>query len=304
MNRIRLKTKLRVLQIFLVGLFGVGCSSSPSSSSDLNSSQFSSSTNSGSSSISSPSSVLSQGVPVYNQAYAENYEADDIDEIIQTARNAYVLLDPFMAGIVDKIPAIKANNNEVGCYISIGTGENWREDFDDLKPYLVNKQWGEWAGEYFVKKTNTGILSVMKKRIAKLKTFQCDWVEFDNMDWFTDTDYVRDYGIDVSESEGIAYYKRLCTYARKKGIMCMAKNTVVGADKFKGVLYESYSNDKDWWDHDGAQAFLDAGKLVIINHYKATQPNAVYAEYVNLYNDKISFISESTTERKYIHYNQ
>lgn len=302
----------RTILVVFIGLFLGACGSSsgsnPSTSSadntDSSSNDTSSSTPFDSSLSSSPNSNLKQGAPIYNQAYAENVEADNINDIIRHAKNAYVLLDPFLSGIAEKIPTIQQNNNEVGCYISIGTGEDWRDDFDDLKPYLVSKQWGEWDGEYFVKRTNTGILSLMKKRIAKLKDFGCDWVEFDNMDWFTDADYVRDYGIEVSESEGITYYKRLCTYTRKKDMMCMAKNTVVGASKFKGVLYESYHNEKDWWEHDGAQAFLDAGKLVIINHYNESYPDNVYRQYIDLYNDKISFISESTTEKKYIHYNQ
>ena len=72
---------------------------------------------------------------------------------------------------------------------------------------------------------------------------------------------------------------------------------MVEANNFDGVLYESYHNEKDWWDHAGAQSFLDAGKLVIINHYNESQPNAVYKEYIELYNEGISYICESTEEK-------
>ncbi len=245
----------------------------------------------------------SQAVPVYNQAYSENFDPDNIDDIIADARNAYVIIDPFEPGIAKKIPEIKANNNEVGGYISIGTGEDWREDFTAMQPFLVDEQWAEWEGEYFVKKVTTGIISIMKKRIDKLAEWGCDWVEFDNMDWFF-CDDAADYGISVPEPEGIAYYQELCDYAHSKGLKCMAKNHVIEADAFDGVLYESYHDEKDWWDHDGAQSFLDKGKLVIINHYNESRPNRVYAEYMALYNDGISFICESSVEKRYIHYNQ
>jgi hypothetical protein len=245
-----------------------------------------------------------QAVPVYNQAYIENYEPDKIEDIIVEAKSAYVLIDPFEPGIAERIPEIKAGNNEVGGYISIGTGENWRDDYNLLQPFLVNKQWGEWEGEFFINETNTGVLPIMKARIDKMVTWGCDWVEFDNMDWVFDDEYRNIYGFNVSEAEGISFYQELCAYAHSKGMKCMAKNTVIDADDFDGVLYESFSNDKDWWDHAGAQHFLDAGKLVIINHYNESQPNKVYAEYIELYNEGISYICESDKEEKYIHYNQ
>ncbi len=245
-----------------------------------------------------------QAKPIYNQAYSENYDADNINDIIKDAKNAYVLVDPFMEGIAEQISMVKINNNEVGGYISIGTGENWRDDFDSLKPYLVDMQWDEWEGEFFVKETTTGIIEIMKKRIDKLSLWGCDWVEFDNMDWFFDEEYKTKYGIMVSEAEGIAYYQELCEYAHSLGLKCMAKNHVIGADDFDGVLYESYHDEKNWWDHEGAQQFLDAGKLVIINHYNEPQPNNIYEEYMDLYNEGISYICESSIEKKYIHYNQ
>lgn len=245
-----------------------------------------------------------QAKPIYNQAYSENYDPDNINDIIREARDAYVLVDPFMNGIAENISLIKANNNEVGGYISIGTGEDWRDDFGAMQAFLVSMQWDEWEGEYFVKETTTGIIDIMKARIDKLADWGCDWVEFDNMDWFFDADTVNTYGINVTEAEGIAYYKELCRYAHSKGLKCMAKNHVIEAEDFDGVLYDSYHDNKDWWDHAGAQSFLDAGKLVIINHYNEPQPNSVYSEYIALYNSGISYICESSTKKRYIHYNQ
>ena len=245
-----------------------------------------------------------QAIPIYNQAYNENYDADNIDDIILEAKNAYVLVDPFMPGIAENIPAIKAGNNQVGGYISIGTGEDWRDDFVLLQPFLVSEQWDEWGGEFFVKETTTGIIPIMKNRIDKMATWGCDWVEFDNMDWSFDDENRSKYGFTVTEEEGIAFYQELCDYVHSKGMKCMAKNDVVEADDFDGILYESYRNEKDWWNHAVAQRFLDAGKLVIINHYNEPQPNKVYTEYMNLYNEGISYICESKNEKKYIHYNQ
>jgi Tol biopolymer transport system component len=249
------------------------------------------------------SSGSSNAKTVYNQAYQENFAADSIDDIIQHARNAYVLVDPFQAGIATRIADIQAGGNEVGCYISIGTGENWRQDFSQLQPYLVTKPWDEWGGEYFVNKTTTGIIPLMKTRIDRMATWGCNWVEFDNMDWIFDDVYRSQYSFQATEAEGIAYFRELCDYVHQKGMKCMAKNMVESAADFDGVLYESYNDDKNWWgDTSGTQNFLTAGKLVIINHYNETDCDAIYREYMSIYSEDISYICEDARLKKYIHY--
>ena len=84
----------------------------------------------------------------------------------------------------------------------------------------------------------------------------------------------------------------------------MAKNSVKHAADFDGVLYESYHNDKNWWIQSGAQSFLDAGKLVIINHYNETNCGKVYSEYKGIYNNNLSFICEDANLEKYVHFNE
>ncbi len=243
-------------------------------------------------------------IAVFNQAYQENFKEDNIADILMDARDAYVLIDPFQDDVFISIAEIKANGNQVSAYISIGTGETYRDDFTAMKPYLVEKQWGEWPDEYFVNSTTTGIMDLMKARIDKIALWGCDWVEFDNMDWCFDEELRTNYGIQATEAEGIAYFQELCNYVHAKGMKCMAKNTVANASNFDGVLYESYADDLNWWDVSGAQRFLEAGKLVIINHYNETKCGQVYTNYKGIYNSHISFICEDAILKKYVHFNQ
>lgn len=243
-------------------------------------------------------------LPVYNHAYNENYDSDQIDDIILNANNAYVLIDPFQDNVSASVSDIKANGNQVGAYISIGTGEDWRDDYSDLQPYIITQQWEEWPGEYFINETTTGVIDVMKARIDKIAAWGHDWVEFDNMDWALYEDVRDTYGLQVTKEEGIAYFQELCSYVHENGMKCMAKNFVENAEDFDGVTYESYHNEKNWWDEAGAQSFLDAGKTVIIVHYNETNCNQVYADYIELYNDDLSFICEDSDLEKYIHYNE
>lgn len=48
---------------------------------------------------------------MYNHAYNENYDGDQIEDIIAIARNAYVLIDPFQEGVSIAVEAIKAMRN-------------------------------------------------------------------------------------------------------------------------------------------------------------------------------------------------
>jgi endo-alpha-1,4-polygalactosaminidase (GH114 family) len=241
---------------------------------------------------------------VYNQAYQENFATDSMTDIIANAKNAYVLLDTFGIGIVEHIATIKSHGNQIGGYISAGTGENYRDDFSALEPYLTHTAWPEWPDEFFVSETTTGILSIMKLRIDKMASIGVDWIEFDNMDWLDDVTRIT-YNLTATVPEAKAYINSLCDYTHSKGMKCMAKNTVEGFSNFDGVLYESYNNEKNWWDSAGTNNFLSLGKPVIINHYNESNCDTVYTEYKNIYNsDKISFICEDVATKKYKHYNE
>ena len=242
---------------------------------------------------------------VYNQAYQENTAADTVPGILAQANSAYVLLDPFDEAANDWggiIFALHAHGNAVGAYISIGTGEVWRSDFNDLRPFLAVEPWNDWAGEYFVSSTS-GALPIMLTRIDKIAALGFDWVEFDNMDFAFDPGTRTRYGVATTKSESVDYYQKLCAYAHEKGLRCMAKNVTVGAESFDGVVYESYRADKSWWDQDGGIAFAKAGKPVIIVHYDETDCEKVLVDYRAIYGPTMSFICEDANQKRYMHFN-
>ncbi len=258
---------------------------------------------------------------IYNQAYSDNNNQDKLKSIILEAKDSYILLDPFdlysdgYKDISSAISKLKTNRNLVGGYISIGTAEDWRDDFGELKKCATTIEWKDWKGEFFITDTNCA-LPIMKKRLDRLSSWGFDFVEFDNMDWFSDEDIKDKSGnkITPNELDAKKYANALCSYAHSKGLKCMAKNIISGFDKFDGVLYESYGDDvtnikagkKPWWDDSKSQimSFLDRSKLVIINHYGATKADCdeAYKAYKGYYLDKISFICEAKKESRYIHY--
>jgi endo-alpha-1,4-polygalactosaminidase (GH114 family) len=238
----------------------------------------------------------------YNQAYQENYQADSLETILNSAVNSYVLLDPDEVTQED-LTAIKANSNVVSAYISIGTAEKWREDFDSLKPYTTQNQWAEWKDEYFVQNLHYYVKETMKKRIDKVVEMGFDWIEFDNMDFaFDDVNRVR-YGIKVPKEDAVKYYQDLCTYAQEKGLKVMAKNTFRDIESFDGITLESYDYLYNWWSKKDLKAFMKTGKLALIVHYNDENPPQTYMNYEGTYGQNLLLIIESKILQSYVHFN-
>jgi len=244
-----------------------------------------------------------QPMCVWNQAYQENFAEDKVSDIVSNAKNCYVLVDPFGSDEVrNRITDIKRGGNIVGCYISSGTCENWRDDFNEMKRYCVSKQWGQWAGEYFVDETDPGLIELIKRRIDKMAGWGCDMVEFDNMDWAFDSDMRQTYWFSAIKADANRYNQSLCDYTHLKNMGCMAKNTRRGAETFDGVTFESYNDDKNWWTTNHLQEFLDEGKPGIIVHYNEDNCDGVLQDYRKKYGSGLSYICEDRNTKKYKHY--
>lgn len=237
-------------------------------------------------------------VCVWNQAYQENTEPDAVSAILAGASGCYVLLDPFddpdAAAAID---ALKAADNTVGCYMSVGTCEAWRDDFDDIRGFCSDREWGEWEGEFFVEDVD-GIAPFMRARIDQFAAWGCDMVEFDNMDWAWEAE---NYGFDLTVDASIAYYQGLCDHVHDQGMGCMAKNTRDGAEAFDGGTFESYPDELDWWEHDDLQSFLDEGRLAVMFHYDEPDCADVTLWYRQRYGSGLSVLCEDPSVGGYAH---
>lgn len=248
--------------------------------------------------------TLAEPLTVWNQAYQETYQPDSLDSIAQHAQDAYVLLDPFdetaPGGWPAYVAALKARGNQPGAYISIGTAEAWRADFDRLRPALVAQPWEAWDSEYFIKQVDDLVLDVMKARIDRIAALGFIWVEFDNMDWALD-DRNRDvYGVRTTPAQSLTYARTLCAHAQAKGLKCMAKSMVRGMPMFDGATYESYPDNMGWWDQDAARDLLARGKPVVIIHYNSANCAGVLDHYIGIYGPEVSVLCETAAANGYV----
>ncbi len=242
-----------------------------------------------------PTGTIPQPICAWNQAYEEYGHADTVPAILAGAKGCYVLIDPFDSTAArSAIPQMKAAGNIVGCYISTGSCEDWRDDYAAMKSFCGPAYPG-WAGEYFVTNT-TGILPLMKARIDKMATWGCNFVEFDNMDWALDSGNIA--GVAVADAR--AYNKAICAYTHSKGMKCMAKSTTDGSADFDGLTVESYVNDKNWWTASEMKAILAApNKIGLIVHYKDASCDSVRSSYQSTYGSKISFVCSDSAGYKH-----
>jgi len=248
-------------------------------------------------------SGLPQPMCVWNQAYQQDYAPDTVAEILAGARGCYVLVDPFSDDDArSAIPTMKQAGNTVSCYISVGTCEDWRDDFSAMKPYCVSKQWGEWPGEYFVNRTAAELIALIEARVDKMATWGCNLVEFDNMDWAFDESNRSQYGITATAADAETYNETLCAYVHAHGMGCMAKSSAQGATDFDGLTVESSPDDMDWWEPSHMKGMLAAGKIGIVVHYDETDCAGVLAHYQSEYGSKLSFICEDRGLKKYRHF--
>ncbi len=240
-------------------------------------------------------------VCLWNHAYQENYEHDSVADILAGAQDCYVLLDPYDDPLArDAIAEISAAGNTIGCYISVGTCEEWREDFAEIREFCITEEWAEWEGEFFVSDVN-GIMPAMEARIDQLASWGCDMVEFDNMDWAEDEEQNVRFGLEVTPQQAIGYYQSLCDYVHAAGMECMAKSTREGAEDFDGGTFESSPDELDWWDHAHLQSFIDEGRLGIIFHYDERDCDDVALWYRQRYARGLSFLCEDPSIRGYRH---
>lgn len=248
----------------------------------------------------------SRGRCVHNLAYQEHFAPDALRPTLSEAADCYVLLDPDESGAAEAIAALHDRGNVVGCYTSVGTCEDWRDDWEATAPSCVETPWGDWPGEHFVDSPDAALVAAMEDRLARFATLGCDLVEFDNMDWAHDPENVRDYGISASESEAEAYVGALCETTRALGMDCMAKNSTDGLTGPAGGTFESFADEQDWWTHGHLAGVLEDGGIGLVVHYgepDAEACDAVFETYLDRYGPRLSFLCEHRAARGYRHYN-
>ncbi|WP_058535391.1 endo alpha-1,4 polygalactosaminidase [Legionella saoudiensis] len=171
------------------------------------------------------------------------------------------------ANVVDIIHSAGA---KVICYISAGTSENWRSDYNKFPSSVQGKNVDGWKGEKWldVRQLST-LLPIMEARVAMCQSKGFDAVEFDNVDGYTNKT-----GFNISAQDQINYNIALANLAHKYNLAAALKNDVAQTNQLEESFDLAINEQCYQYDECSSLApFYKAGKAVLNVEYKKKHIN-------------------------------
>ncbi len=163
----------------------------------------------------------------------------------------------------DVIDALHADGRVVICYFSAGSYEQWRSDADAFPSAAVGDPLDEWPGEAWLDHRDATIREIMAARLDLAVDKDCDAVEPDNVDGYTNPT-----GFALSAEDQLDYNRWLAAQAHARGLSVGLKNDVdqieALVDEFDWALNEECLN---YDECDTTTPFIEAGKAVFHVEY-------------------------------------
>lgn len=121
----------------------------------------------------------------------------------------------------ESIDAAKATGAKVMCYISAGSAENWREDFNSFPEHVVGNAYENWPGEWWLDTRDIDALApIMRARMLACRDKGFDAIDADNVNGFENST-----GFYISRQESIDYIRWLADEAHSLGMAFSLKNS-------------------------------------------------------------------------------
>ena len=117
------------------------------------------------------------------------------------------------------IDDLHAAGRRVICYLSAGTYEPGRPDSADFPSSVIGNELPDWPGEHWLDTRSSAVRDLMKARLDRAVTRQCDGVEPDNIDG-----YQNDPGFPLTATTQLDYNRFLATEAHARGLSVGLKN--------------------------------------------------------------------------------
>jgi hypothetical protein len=119
------------------------------------------------------------------------------------------------------IDALHAKGRIVVCYFSAGTYENWRSDAPSFPSGALGNAVAGWPGERWLDTRSSAIRSIMQARLDRAVQKNCDGVEPDNMDGYTNNP-----GFPLTASTQLDYNSFIAREAHARNLSVGLKNDV------------------------------------------------------------------------------
>jgi hypothetical protein len=118
------------------------------------------------------------------------------------------------------IDNLHSRNIKVICYFSAGTFEDWRSDASAFSPEVLGNPLADWPGERWLDIRRIDVLGpIMAARLDLAKAKQCDGVDPDNVDGYTNSP-----GFPLTAENQLYYNQWLAQNAHERGLAIGLKN--------------------------------------------------------------------------------
>jgi endo-alpha-1,4-polygalactosaminidase (GH114 family) len=156
-------------------------------------------------------------------------ETDAVSNITSDPTVIFIDLESDLAGL-DKL---KASGRWVGAYNDVGTAEDWRLDYNELKGMTLSKLDGH---EKWLNVNDPKVLVVMKKRVDRVKALGLAGFYEDDAD-------VMNFEKSISKSQNEAYLKAINDYAHSLGLIVFQNNGLEMIPDMIGLV-DGYLNEE------------------------------------------------------------
>jgi hypothetical protein len=162
------------------------------------------------------------------------------------------------------IQQLHAKAAKVICYFSGGTYEDWRPDANSFSAGDLGNAVAGWPGEYWLDIRSTKIHTIMKNRLDLAVQKNCDGVEPDNMDGYTNNP-----GLSISAADQLYFNRLIANEAHSRNLSVGLKNDLNQINDL--VSYFDFAVNESCFEYSECAAltpFVDNGKAVLNAEYQ------------------------------------
>ncbi|MEM9249156.1 MAG: endo alpha-1,4 polygalactosaminidase [Pseudomonadota bacterium] len=190
-----------------------------------------------------------------------------LDSPVDYSVDVEVLVMDLMETTPWDIADLKARYVKTVCYVSIGSAENFRDDYETFPAAVLGADYYGWPDEKYIDiRALDVVMPIMQARIDDCAARGFDAIEPDNMStWDNDT------GFPLTRADQIAYITAIAEYARSQGLEVAQKNAPEFVDELHGLFDFAIVEACFQWDFcDMYGPYLAAGKDVLAAEYPET----------------------------------
>jgi len=205
-----------------------------------------------------------------------------LSDTVDTSIDATVYVVDMVETPQSTIDELHENGRFVICYFSAGSWEEYRDDADDFPPAVLGNVMDGWPDEKWLDIRQIDLLApIMKARLDMAADKQCDGVDPDNVDGYT-----NDSGFPLTYADQLAYNRWMVTEAHGRGLAIGLKN---GLEQISALVDEyEWQLNEQCFQYDECEMllpFIDAGKPVWnVEYVEEGAETAVFCPQANAYN--------------------